>query len=106
MRVLGLVLLGGLILTAPIEAQAGPLGSPARPGGGVRRPALCEYGMAIVRAGIRCPTVGTVTGVEYPIPHANGRGRVRGIGLRTALLAAGFLILYQSKILSLQTPSG
>ena len=33
MRVVGLVLLGGLTLTAPIEAQAGPVGSPASPGG-------------------------------------------------------------------------
>jgi hypothetical protein len=33
MRVVGLVLLGWLTLTAPIEAEAGPAGLPARPGG-------------------------------------------------------------------------
>ena len=32
MRILGLVLVGGLALTAPIAAQAGPLGSTMEPG--------------------------------------------------------------------------
>jgi hypothetical protein len=38
MRVLGLVLVGGLALTGPIGVSAGPQGSPIRPGGA--RPAL------------------------------------------------------------------
>jgi hypothetical protein len=58
----------------------------------VQRPVLCKYGMVIVRAGIQCPTVGTVTAVEYPVRRANGKGRVGGFGRRTGLLAAGFLI--------------
>ena len=91
MRVVGLALLGGLTLTVPIETQAGPVGSPARPGVGPA-PGVVRIGMVMVRAGIQCPTVGTVTGVEYPVLHANGKGRVGGFGRRTALLAAGFLM--------------
>ena len=52
----------------------------------VQRPVLSKYGMTVVWAGIQCPTVGTETGVEYPVSRANGRVRVRRIGFRTALL--------------------
>ena len=58
-----------------------------------RRPALCEYGTAIVRAGIQCPTVGTVTGVEHPVPHTNGTvDGFRGVGRRMVRLAGGLVV--------------
>jgi hypothetical protein len=57
----------------------------------VQRPVSCKYGAAVVRAGIQCPMVGTVTGVEYPVPRANRRGRGRRIGSRTALWGVSIL---------------
>jgi hypothetical protein len=69
MRVLGLVLAGALALTASV---------------GVSRPGRW------VQAGIQCPTVGTVTGVEHPAPRANGTAdRFRRIGVRIVLSAGG-----------------
>jgi hypothetical protein len=69
MRVLGLVLAGALALTAPKGVQAGSLG----PG---------SY--------IQCLAVGTVTGVEPPVPRANGTAdRFRRVGARIVLLVDG-----------------
>jgi hypothetical protein len=43
-----------------------------------------------VRATIRCPTVGTVTGVEHPAPRANGTAdRFRSVRVRIVLPAGG-----------------
>ena len=33
---------------------------------------MCKCGVAMDRATIQCPTVGTVTGVEYPVPRNSG----------------------------------
>ena len=66
MRVLGWVSAGALALTASIGVQAGRW----------------------VQAGIQCPTVGTVTGVEHPAPRANGTAdRFRSVGARIVLPA-------------------
>ena len=43
-----------------------------------------------VQAGIQCPTVGTVTGVEHPAPRANGTAdRFRRVGARIVFPAGG-----------------
>src|SRR6516162_538296 len=45
------------------------------------------------RATIQCPTVGTVTGVEYPIPRAKGTAdQFRGAGGRMVLPAGGLAV--------------
>ena len=68
MRVLGWVSAGALALTASIGVQAGRW----------------------VQAGIQCPTVGTVTGVEHPAPRANGTAdRFRRVGARIVFPAGG-----------------
>jgi hypothetical protein len=71
MRVLGWVLAGALALTTPIVVQAGSLG----PG----------Y--------IQCQTVGTVTGVEHPLPRTNGTADgFRVTERRTVFPAGGFAV--------------
>jgi hypothetical protein len=69
MRILGLILAGALALTASMGVQATG---------------------RWVRAGIQCPTVGTVTGVEHPAARANGTAdRFRRVGARIVLPAGG-----------------
>jgi hypothetical protein len=71
MRVLGWVLAGALALTAPIGVQAGHS----------------------VWARIQCPTVGTVTGVEHPVPRVSGTAdRFHRVGARIVLLMGGFAV--------------
>ena len=65
MRVLGWVLALALALTASIGSRPGRW----------------------VRATIQCPTAGTGTGDEFPIPRANGKGRARRVGFRTVFWA-------------------
>jgi hypothetical protein len=90
MRVLGLALAGVLALSAPMVAHAVPLGSSPEPAKTVRRPALCEYGMAIVRAGIWCPVRRPVAGTKCPVTCASGKGDEFGrLGGRTVLMARG-----------------
>jgi len=68
MRILGLILAGALALTASMGVQPGRW----------------------VRAGIQCPTVGTVTGVEHPAARADGTtDRFRRVGARIVLPAGG-----------------
>src|SRR6516164_1874983 len=68
MRILGLILAGALALTASMGSRPGRW----------------------VRAGIQCPTVGTVTGVEHPAARANGTAdRFRRVGARIVLPAGG-----------------
>ena len=55
---------------------------------------LWKCGMAIVRAGIQCPMVGTAIGVEHPFPRANGTADgFRGVGGRMVLAAGGLAVL-------------
>src|SRR6516164_7110930 len=50
--------------------------------------------MVFVRAIIQCPMVGTVTGVEYPVPRANGAADgFRGVGGRMVHLVGGLTVL-------------
>ena len=59
----------------------------------VLRPVLCKCGMAIVWAGIGCPTLGVVAGTKYPVTRANGTADgFPGIGCRTVFLADGVSI--------------
>src|SRR5215471_6282705 len=45
------------------------------------------------RATIQCPTVGMVTGVEYPVPRVNGTAdQFRGAGGRMLLPAGGLAV--------------
>jgi hypothetical protein len=68
MRVLGWVLAGALAVTPGIGSRPGRW----------------------VRAGIQCPTVGTVTGVEHPAPRVNGTvDRFRRVGARIVLPVGG-----------------
>src|SRR6516164_10361246 len=55
--------------------------------------------MAIVRAGIQCPMVGTAIGVEHPFPRANGTADgFRGVGGRMVLAAGGLAVLVRGSL--------
>jgi len=57
--------------------------------------------MAIVRAGIQCPTVGTVTGAEHPAPRANGTADgFRDVRGRMVLLAGGLAVRGRGSLLT------
>jgi hypothetical protein len=53
------------------------------------------------RATIQCPTVGTVTGVEYPVPRANGTAdQFRGAGGRMVLPAGRLAVWGRTSLLT------
>jgi hypothetical protein len=55
----------------------------------------------MVRATIQCPTVGTVTGVEYPVPRANGTAdQFRDAGGRMVLPAGGLAVWGRASLLT------
>ena len=55
----------------------------------------------MVLAGIQCPMVGTVTGIEYPVPHTNGTADgFRGVGGRMVLSAGGRAVRGQGSLLT------
>jgi hypothetical protein len=72
LRVPELALAGVLALTLPVAGHTDPVGSKIRPVGAGAHPASCKCGGGNGLATIQCPTVGTVTGVEHPVPRANG----------------------------------
>jgi hypothetical protein len=83
LRVLELAFAGVLALTVPVAGQADPVGSKIGPVGAGPAPNIVQVWVAMDRATIQCPTVGTVTGVEYPVPRANGTAdQFRGAGGR------------------------
>ena len=93
MRVLGLALAGALVLTARLGSRLVRWDQRWGTAMRVRCPALCKYGVAVVRTGIRRLLDGAVGGTRDPITRGSGTADgFRVTWFRTVLPAGGFAV--------------